>query len=283
MWARGGNLLTLLALHIPDGFIGVPMAALGWLTALVAMAVLSRSFDSSEDRLIPFAGTLAAFVFAAQTLQFPVPGGTSGHLVGAGLVCILLGPGMGATVLTAVLLLQALVFGIGGLLALGWNFINMALLMGVVSCAIFQRLKSGGVRTGTSAFFAAWFAAMYGALATSMELAAAGASPLQISLPALLVTQSMLGVGEGLITAGAVTFLERVRPELLCREGKDSTWMGRALLVALGLVCFLPPSVYGLVGLTGGASGYSLPLVFLSLLGLQGLCRMVLASWAKRS
>lgn len=134
------------ALHIPDGFISPRLAALGWALAVPFMAVALYRSRTLEDRFVPVAGLLAAFVFAAQTLQFPIPGGTSGHLVGASLVTILLGASMGMVVLSAVLLLEAVVFGTGGLLALGWNSVNMVVVMGLIGAAIYHGLRARGDR-----------------------------------------------------------------------------------------------------------------------------------------
>ncbi len=210
------------------------------------MAVaLIRSRDV-EDRFIPLSGLLAAFVFAAQTLQFPVPGGTSGHLVGAALVTILLGPAMGMVVICSVLFLEALVFGTGGLLALGWNSVNMALVMGLLGSTVYHGLHRRGASLTLAAFSAGWLGTAFGSLVTCLELAVAGTSPLLFSLPAMMTTQSLVGVGEGLVTAGAVSYLARTRPDLIPKESSRATAAGYfvALLILLGAL--LPPEVYGL-------------------------------------
>lgn len=238
--------MILTALHIPDGFVSARLAVLGWLLAFPPLAIaLSRS-RSLDERFVPVAGILAAFVFAAQTLQFPIPGGTSGHLVGASLVTILLGASMGMVVLSAVLLLEAVVFGTGGLLALGWNSVNMVVVMGLIGAGTYHLLRQRGAGIGYAAFCSGWIATEFGSLVTCMELAVAGTSPLLFSLPAMMSTQALVGVGEGLVTAGAVTFLSRSRPDLVPAGAPRVIQAGLAVMGAIGALTLLPPSVYGL-------------------------------------
>src|SRR4030065_1955904 len=127
-------------MHIPDGFISTPIVAAGIAVAAgsVAYAVKATNKKMGEKQ-IPLMGVLAAFVFAAQMLNFPVAGGTSGHLIGAALVSILLGPWAGMLVMTAVVAVQALLFQDGGLLALGANILNM----GVIACLVGYYLYAG--------------------------------------------------------------------------------------------------------------------------------------------
>ena len=239
--------MNLLAPHIPDGFLSLQVALTGWILALPAIALAIQQSKSLEERFVPLAGLLSAFVFAAQTLQFPIPGGTSGHLVGASLVTIALGLPMGMVVLFSVLLLEALVFGTGGVLALGWNTFNMMVVMGVSGNAIFHAFRRRGAGTWWSALCSGWLATMWGALVTCMELAAAHTSPLLVSLPAMMTTQAVVGVGEGTVTAAALTLLARARPDLASGKNGDAgsrTALGLASLVTLGAL--LPPSLYDL-------------------------------------
>ncbi|MCL4862526.1 MAG: energy-coupling factor ABC transporter permease, partial [Caldilineaceae bacterium] len=117
------------ALHIPDGFLSTPVALAGWLLAvLVVSYALRQTRDQLGDRQVPLLGVMAAFIFAAQAINFPVAGGTSGHLLGGALAAIVLGPWAAVLVMTAVVGLQALLFQDGGLLVMGWNIINMGVL-----------------------------------------------------------------------------------------------------------------------------------------------------------
>lgn len=225
----------MLALHIPDGFLPGPVGASGWLVALPALLWSLYHASRQEEDELPLAGLLAAFVFAAQSFQFPIPGGTTGHLVGATLVTILVGPGLAFLVLTCVILLQALLFGDGGLVVMGWNLTNMGVFSGFCGGSLFLVLTRGGAPRPAAALVAAWIATQAASLATCLELAAGKASPLVVSLPAMAATQGLVGVGEGLVTAGAIGFLARTRPGLLRRE--NSVWPGVAGFGLLLLGC----------------------------------------------
>ena len=118
-------------MHIPDGFINAPVSLVGGVVAAGLIAVsVKKAADSLDDRQVPLAGLVAAFIFAMQMLNFPVAGGTSGHLLGGCLAAILVGPWVGSLAMSVVFLVQALVFADGGLTALGLNII----MMGYVTC-----------------------------------------------------------------------------------------------------------------------------------------------------
>ena len=270
--------MNVLALHIPDGFLSLPVACVGWAVSLPFVIWALRKTHEVEDKTIPLAGLLSAFVFAAQTLQFPIPGGTTGHLVGATLVTILLGPTLGVVVLTAVLILQALIFGEGGLLALGWNVTNMAVVMGLMGAGFFHTLRRRGAGLGLSAFVAAWFATQAGSLVTCLELAAAKTSPLLVSLPAMFATQALVGLGEGLVTVFTIGFLNKARPDFLIEDSLVTRRLGLALTVAVGALTLSPPRFYGLEAQTLFSFRYPGLLLYLGLLvgavalwGLVGL------------
>jgi cobalt/nickel transport system permease protein len=209
-----------VAMHIPDGFLSGGVAAAAALVALPAVAyglrVAGRDLD--EER-VPLLGVLAAFVFAVQMLNFPVAGGTSGHLLGAALAAVLLGPWLASVVLTVVLLVQAFVFADGGVTALGANVLNMgvlgALLAGVTLTALVRALPA--TRTGylSAVGIVAWVAVMAGAAVTSVELAASGTVPLETVLPAMLGVHALIGIGEAVITIAAVSAVLASRPDLI--------------------------------------------------------------------
>jgi len=206
----------VFALHIPDGFLPPAFCLLGWLLAVPAVLwALRRSAASPEsDSRVPLMGMLAAFTFVAQSLQFPVPGGTSAHLQGSALVALALGPAASLLVLSVVIAMQALIFGDGGLLVMGWNIVNMALVGALAACSfawIGQKLR---LPTALWAFVAAWFSIELSTLATCLELAASGSSALKISLAAMLPAQGLVGLGEGLATAAALGILRRRRGAL---------------------------------------------------------------------
>jgi cobalt/nickel transport system permease protein len=207
-------------MHIPDGFISTPVAAAGIAVAAgsVAYAVKATNKNMGEKQ-IPLMGVLAAFIFAAQMLNFPVAGGTSGHLIGAALAAILLGPWAGVLVMTCVLIVQSLIFQDGGLLALGANIFNM----GIVPCFVGYYLYRGiaspfrnrklGIMVGGG--LAAWVTVVIASVACAVELAISGTVPLRVALPAMAGVHALIGIGEGLITAAVLALVLATRADLL--------------------------------------------------------------------
>lgn len=233
-----------ILLHIPDGFLNILVALVCWVLAIImvsiAVANTRRSFD---ERLVPLAGITAAFIFAAQMLNFPVAGGTSGHFVGAALAFIVLGPWLGMLVMTAVIAVQALLFQDGGLVVMGANILVMGVVPGFVAYYIY-RLGTGlsrGMRL-TLAGVAAWLSVMVAALVVSLLLAFSGTSSLRIVLPAMLGVHTLIGIGEALVTVGALAFIGATRPDLLesGRSAGKGAWVVVGLSIALLLVLFAP-------------------------------------------
>lgn len=207
-------------MHIPDGFISTGTAAVTWVASAGSVGYAARRVRQElDERRVPLMGVTAAFIFAAQMLNFTVAGGTSGHLLGGALAAILLGPWAGMLVLTAVLAVQALVFQDGGLVALGANAFNMAVVGVLVGWVVYTGLKRlMGERTwGTlvSGFAAAWLSVVIASLAAAVELAVSGTSPWGVVLPAMGLVHVLIGIGEGLITVGVLAFLRATRPDLL--------------------------------------------------------------------
>ncbi|SMB98901.1 cobalt/nickel transport system permease protein [Thermanaeromonas toyohensis ToBE] len=194
-------------MHIPDGFLD----AKTWLGAAALSGAtlyygIKKTKERWQERQLPTLGAMSAFIFAAQMVNFPVAGGTSGHLLGAALATYFLGPWGAGLVLTTVLVIQALFFADGGITALGANVLNMAVIGPWVAQAIYRFV---GYRH-LSIFLAAWASIVAAALACSLELAFSGTVPLRIVLPAMLGWHSLIGIGEGLITCGVVIFLKRI-------------------------------------------------------------------------
>lgn len=240
--------LSIFLLHIPDGFLSVPVALIGWLLAVVFIAVaLRQTRQQFDERQIPLMGVMAAFIFAAQAINFPVLGGTSGHLLGGALAAIVLGPWAAVLVMVAVIGLQGLLFQDGGLLVMGWNMVNMGALTVFTGAAVY-RLARKGVSDDRSGLIAggaagAWLAVMAAAVATSLELAASGTSPLNIVLPAMLAVHALIGIGEAVITVGALLLIYSTRPDLLRRGAtaagqSSSLWVGAGLALALMVAFF---------------------------------------------
>jgi cobalt/nickel transport system permease protein len=207
-------------MHIPDGFLSAEVAAACAVPAAGAVGYgLRRASRELDERRVPLLGVTAAFVFAAQMLNFPVAGGTSGHFLGAALAAILLGPWLACVVMSVVLVTQSLVFADGGVTALGANVLNMgvigALLVGGLMVAARAALpRTRGALLAVSAI-GAWLAVMAGAAAASVELAVSGTVPLGTVLPAMLGVHALIGIGEGVITAAAVSAVLASRSDLL--------------------------------------------------------------------
>ncbi len=205
-------------MHLPDGSLSAPVWIAGDVLAVSAVAWASRSAARRlTDRQVPLMGVLGAFVFAAQMVNFPLPGGTSGHLVGAVLLAVLLGPAVSSVVMFCVLVVQALLFQDGGLTVLGPNFINMGLMGTLVGFLIFRALagRSQGFRRYLAIFLACWISVEAGALSCGLQLWLSGHAPLGPVLVAMGSVHALIGVAEGLITVAAVRFLLAARPDLL--------------------------------------------------------------------
>jgi cobalt/nickel transport system permease protein len=238
-------------MHIPDGFLDVKTAvAAGALAATGLGVALRQARRHLPPRRIPLLGLAAAFVFTAQMINFPVAGGTSGHLVGAVLVAVLLGPSAAIVVISAVLVVQCLVFADGGISALGANILNMAIIGGAAGWAIYYGVS--GVVKGLfgrilAAAFAAWCSAVLAAVACAGELAASRTVPFSVALPAMGGIHMLIGLGEGAITALVLAAISRARPELLAPGPvSDSAKPYGALVaygsvIALGLALFVSP------------------------------------------
>ena len=208
-------------MHIPDGFmnagtsLGAGAAAAGGLSL-----VARKAADSLEDKEVPLTGLVAAFVFAAQMINFPVATGTSGHLIGGVLAAVLVGPWAGALCIAVVLLVQAL-FADGGLTALGLNIVNMSFLGALGGYALFLGLKRIMARSAGSLALAAGIAAglsvilASGGFAIEYAIGGAGGASVTTVAWAMIGVHTLIGVGEGVITAGAVGMVLSVRPDLV--------------------------------------------------------------------
>ena len=238
-------------MHIPDGFLdGKTLALTGALSA-GGLAVAARQVNRTLPRnKIPLMGLGAAFVFAAQMLNFPVAGGTSGHLLGGVLAAVLLGPGAAAIVIACVLMVQALLFSDGGVLALGANIFNMSFVGAVAGYAIYKlalRFSSGLRGRLTAIFFAAWCSTVLAAATCAGELTLSGTLPAGVVFPAMLGVHALIGIGEGLITSLVIVAIARARPDLLETETAPATrgsgweFLAFGLVIALGLAIFVSP------------------------------------------
>jgi cobalt/nickel transport system permease protein len=206
-------------MHIPDGFLTAGTLAPAWAISAGAVGFcIKKTTQVLKDRMVPLMGIMSAFIFAAQMINFPVIGGTSGHLFGGVLAAVLLGPYAGAIVLTCVLIFQCLIFQDGGLLALGANILNMAVVGTLVGYAVFymfSKMLRGRKGLMIGAAVASWFSVVIAASLCALELAVSGLSPLRIVLPAMAGIHALIGIGEAIITVAILSFVQKVRPDLI--------------------------------------------------------------------
>jgi len=204
--------------HIPDGFLDLQTSVAAGAISVGAVAYASYALRRRvAPEKIPLLGVAGAFVFAAQMINFPVAGGTSGHLLGAALAAILLGPWAAVLVMTAVLVIQCFIFQDGGALALGANVLNMGVTGALLGYVIYASIGKLSQRVGVqyvAAFLAAWIAVMAGALLCSWELIISGTAAPQVVLPAMLGVHALIGIVEGVITVGALALVRRSRPDI---------------------------------------------------------------------
>ena len=207
-------------MHIPDGFLNLATVTT---TAVVSAGGVAGAIRFTKDKLkekqVPLMGVLAAFIFAAQMLNFPIAGGTSGHFMGAALAAILLGPWAAVLIMTCVLVAQSLIFQDGGLLALGANIFNMGIIGSFASYGVY-RLVMGLLGQGRKSrllggFTGAWFAMFLAAIACALELAFSGTSPLRVVLPAMAGVHALIGIVEGLITTAVLSVVMASRADLI--------------------------------------------------------------------
>ncbi|HEY7629002.1 MAG TPA: energy-coupling factor ABC transporter permease [Ilumatobacteraceae bacterium] len=209
-------------MHIPDGLVdgGTSLAAGAISTGCVALC-LQRTKQTLEERQVPLVGLTAAFVFAAQMVNFPVAHGTSGHLLGGVLAAVLVGPWAGALAVTIVILVQCFLFADGGLSALGLNILNMALVGALAGYALFAavRVVLPRSRTGVviASAVAAGLAPVMASLAFVVEYAIGGngASPVKAVAMAMLGVHALIGLGEAAITAMTVSAVLATRADLV--------------------------------------------------------------------
>jgi cobalt/nickel transport system permease protein len=201
-------------MHIPDGLLDFKTWGTAYgLSAGATAYALYKVRDTLDEKKIPLLGITAAFVFAAQLLNFPVAAGTSGHFLGAMLACIMVGPWAGFLVMVVVLVVQCLVFADGGFAALGANIFNMALVAGPLCYFLFAASKSVMARKlsertsllVSTAFFS-WLSVVLAAAAAAVEISIFGP---------MIGTHMIIGVGEAVITTVVVAVVLQARPDLV--------------------------------------------------------------------
>ncbi len=243
-------------MHIPDGFLSVPVWGTMDAIALPSIGYLARRAQREFDHhKIPLMGVMGAFIFAAQTINFPVGNGTSGHLVGGALLAFTLGPAAAAIVMTAILATQALVFQDGGVLALGANVFNMA-IAGVMAGYLPYKLRRG---RKSGVFLGGMFSVLVSACLALAELLRSGVPMPRTLLAVSIALFAVSAVIEGAITLAVVQALERIQPGFLRRPGAVGGRGGLALITAAALLAGFgvaiastrPDGIWRLAGQTG--------------------------------
>ena len=212
-------------MHLSDALISPEVAATAGAASLLLLGTAVRKVrrrTRDDERLVPLMGVTGAFVFAAQLINFAIPGtGSSGHLIGGILLAALLGPWAGLVTLASVLVLQCLLFADGGVLALGCNLLNMAVLSCLVAYPLVYRPIAGRTpsprRIALASMASGIVALELGALAVVLETEASGITALPAGRFMLLMLpiHLLIGIGEGLGTAAVLCAVRQYRPELL--------------------------------------------------------------------
>ncbi len=209
-----------LAMHIPDGFLSLPVSLVTWVVAIALIAIaLNRVQSEYKERTVPLMGVTAAFIFAAQMINFPIPGGTSGHLLGGTLAGALLGPWAGSLVMAVVFIVQGSLFQDGGLTVLGANVFNMGLIGTFGGYYLYRAIRFAVGRNslrGTLAGIAvaAWVSVVVAAIVCAIELALSGTVPLVVALTTMASWHVLIGIGEAVISVTTASFIWRSRPDL---------------------------------------------------------------------
>ena len=200
-------------MHIPDGYLDWWICVIMY---IISAAVIAHSIKKIRGKItsqkIPLIGVVAAGIFAAQMLNWPIVGGTSAHFVGGALAAILLGPYAGVLAMTSVLVIQCLIFGDGGITALGANIFNMAIVDVFVGYALYTAFKKYG---SIAAFLAGWFGIWLAAVACGIEIGVSSifAYKIYVTVPTMAIWHGILGIIEGIATMGVVSYIENHHPE----------------------------------------------------------------------
>lgn len=207
-------------MHIPDGLIisNPAVAVVMWIVSVAFLVWSWRKAKAAYSRSITaLLAISSAFVFVAQMINFPIAFGTSGHLVGGTFLAVLLGPYAAMLSMTIVLLMQALFFADGGILAFGANVFNMA-VMGGLSFFLIRLLTRNSHSNGrfvSSVFVASWLSVVVGALVCALEISPAFAGGVLVTVPSMLLFHAVIGLGEGAITTVLVSSLQRLQPSVV--------------------------------------------------------------------
>lgn len=195
-------------MHIPDGFLSKEVFISFSVVSVIGISIAAKRVKKNlDEKLIPIMGIMSAFVFVAQMVNFPVVAGTSAHFMGTALVAIMFGPAASVLIMSAVLIVQTLVFQDGGITALGANIFNMGIAAGVISGVINHYLRNF---PKVAAFLAGFFSIVVASLFCAVELGISGTTPLKTSAISMVSIYSIIGVFEGVITVIVLNFIKKI-------------------------------------------------------------------------
>ncbi|MBI4744959.1 MAG: energy-coupling factor ABC transporter permease [Deltaproteobacteria bacterium] len=233
-------------MHIPDGFlepeVWAPLTAVSASAIAYASKKVSKNLD---ERKVPLMGVIAAFVFAAQMVNFPIGGGTSGHLMGGVLIATIMGPFAALLMISTVLIIQALLFQDGGITALGANIFNMGIVGAGLGYLTFKGLNSVTGNLNFAVFTASWLSVVTAAGIAAAELSISGVIPLTVSLPAMTGVHAIIGIGEGAITIAALGLISGVSVDVFYGvqtvkvQRRPIPWI--LLAVSMSVALFIAP------------------------------------------
>lgn len=221
-------------MHIPDGFLTYSVCVITYVGALIFWVfAFRRAKQVLSDKQVPLMATLTAMFFAAQMMNYPIIGGTTAHLLGGPILAITLGPYAGLISMTIILLIQALLFGDGGITTLGANVWNMGVIGVFIPYLVYlAAVKATGSSRGmlAGAFFGAFIGDLLAAVFAGLELGFSVIFPysIEIAVTAMALPHSLIGVGEGIVTVAIIRFLLSVRPDLLQLPKVAPSWLGES-------------------------------------------------------
>jgi len=214
-------------MHLPDGLLDPITTIVLWVITVTVMIFgyfrMSKIFEKEDsEKLIPYIGVLGAVIFTFQFINYPVPGGTSGHLIGGTLVSVILGPWVSVIVLFLVLTVQSL-FGDGGLTALGANAFNMGIIGGIIGfyivkllMMVFNKTKlSKQLKVTISTALGAYISIVLAALLCGIEIGLSGSIPMIFAISVMVYWHLLIGIGEAAISALIVFYILKAKPDLI--------------------------------------------------------------------
>ncbi|MEM1525324.1 MAG: energy-coupling factor ABC transporter permease [Nitrososphaerales archaeon] len=220
-------------MHIPDGFLDLHICAITYLATIIFLVfAFKRAREVIDEKHIPLMATLTAMFFAAQMMNYPIIGGTTAHLLGGPILAITLGPYAGLISMTIILLIQALLFGDGGIITLGANIWNMGIIgvfIPYIICLLILKIKNSKNALMIGIFLAAFIGDVLAAIFAGLEL---GLSTLTfpysvpIAVTAMGLHHSIIGIGEGIVTIIIISIILKVRPDLMNIPKIAPKWMG---------------------------------------------------------